>query len=223
MHVLSLLSSPAEDGHDELWVTSAAGSIARLDHHGRGEPFEHHTGQLIHHVFRGPTIDGVVAPYCGIAYGFEGRRSAIGLDRQGRSQWHYRLPSGSFTTQVRFVTSAPLLDDHACDWLVAGADGSLHIVSQDGTFTDHFDTGQAIAGLAGVRHAAAGLVVISGPDGLQAWHVSPPATARRRYLLGKLSSFNLSRQARTAPSPAPLCPPLLCPLLVAGRHGERES
>jgi hypothetical protein len=178
MHVLSLMSSPAEDGRDELWVASAAGSVARLDHHGRGEPFGHHTGQLVHHIFRGPTIDGIVAPYCGIAYGFEGRRTAIGLDRDGRSQWRYSLPSDSFNTQIRFVTPASLLDDDACDWLVAGADGSLHIISQDGTFTDHFHTGQAIAGLAGVRHAAAGLLVISGPDGLQAWQVSPPATAR---------------------------------------------
>lgn len=178
IHVLSLMSSPADQGRRELWVTSVSGSLARLDHHGRGEPAGQHTNQLIHHVFRGTATDEDAAPYCGIAYGLEARRMALGLDRQARSRWRYRLPAGSFDTPLRFVTSAPLLDDHGTCWMMAGAEGSLHIISQDGSFTDHFHTGQAIAGLAGARHADAGLLVISTPDGPRAWRVSPPATAR---------------------------------------------
>jgi hypothetical protein len=178
MHVLSLMTSPVEEGRAALWVTSAAGAIARLDHHGRRHLDGQPASQLIHHLFPGATNGEIATPYCGVAYGLDDARVAMGLDRQGHSQWRYRLPAGSFNTQIRFVTSAPLLDEQSCDWLIAGADGSLHIISQDGAFTDQFRTGHAITGLAGVRHAAAGLLAISGPEGLQAWQVSPPATAR---------------------------------------------
>ena len=68
------------------------------------------TGDLIHHLFHATAPDSFAAPFCALSYGLEGRRLAIGLTREGDSQWRYTLPSGSFESPVRFVTSAPLLD-----------------------------------------------------------------------------------------------------------------
>ncbi len=187
-HVMSLMTSAPNNGRMTLWVSSASGAVVRLDHHGRGERLAQHTGLLIHHLFRGtdlgdaatdtPGLGDSAAPYCGISYGLEGRRLAIGLSPDAKSLWRYNLPAESFSTQVRFVTSARLLDDHAAHWMIAGGDGSLHIISQDGRFADHFGTGKLIAGMAGGRLASAGVIVVSTPDGVQAWQVSPPATAR---------------------------------------------
>jgi hypothetical protein len=61
-------------------------------------------------------------------------------------------------------------------WSVANR--SVHIISEDGRSTDYFQTGQEVAGLAAARQAATGLLAVSSPDGMQAWQVSPPATAR---------------------------------------------
>ncbi len=189
-HVLSLMTSVPLDHRSTLWASSASGAVIRLDHHGRGERLAQHTGLLVHHLFRGTilgdttpgdtTPGDTAAPYCGISYGSEGRRLAIGLGPDAGSLWRYSLPAESFGTQVRFVTSARLLDDHANHWLIAGGDGSLHIISQDGQFADHFRTGKPITGLAGGRLASAGIIVVSSQDGVRAWQVSPPATARAK-------------------------------------------
>lgn len=177
-HVLSLMESLPEDGRRTLWVSSATGAVVRLDHHGRGERVDQHTGQLTHQLFGSLAVTGSAPPYCGICYGAEGRRLAVGLGADGQSQWRYSLPAGSFAAPVRFVTSARLLDEHASHWIIAGADGSVHIISQDGRFTDHFNTGSAISGVAGGRLNSAGVLVVSSDEGVHAWQVSPPATAR---------------------------------------------
>lgn len=59
-----------------------------------------------------------------VTFGLEGRRLALGLTRDGESKWRYNLPVGAFGSQVRFVTSAPLLDADASHWLIAAADES---------------------------------------------------------------------------------------------------
>ncbi len=183
-HVLSLMTSAAADERLDLWASSAGGQVIRLDHHGRSEPLGGNSGQLVHHLFT--SLENLnlenqnsSIPYCGITYGPEGRRLAIGLSRDDQSQWRYNLPAGAFDSQIRFVTSAPLLDDQQCQWLIAGTDGSVHIISQDGRFTDFFQSGKTLVGLAGGRLASAGVIVLSSRDGLAAFEVSPIATARK--------------------------------------------
>lgn len=176
-HVLSLMKTTPVNGHPALWVSSASGSVTQLDRHGRGTPLDQYTGQLTHQLFRAAKTENASVPYCAVSYGLEGRRLALGLGPEGDSKWRYSLPGGAFATQVQFVTSAPLLDDNTSHWLIAGANGSVHIMSQDGRMTDHFQVGQDIAGLAGGRHASAGILVVSHPEGLQAWQVFPPNTS----------------------------------------------
>ncbi|MFO7906312.1 MAG: hypothetical protein R6U98_26880 [Pirellulaceae bacterium] len=176
-HVLSLMKATPVNGHSALWVSSASGHVTQLDRHGRGTSLDQHTGQLTHQLFRAPSAEDSSVPYCAISYGLEGRRLALGLGPEGDSKWRYSLPAGAFAAQVRFVTSARLLDENTSHWLIAGANGSLHIISQDGRMTDHFQVGQNIAGLAGGRHDSAGILVVSHQDGLQAWQVFPPTTA----------------------------------------------
>ena len=108
------------------------GQVVPLDRQGQAGQLENETGQLIHHVFSADDVPAGATPYCGIAYGTDGRRLALGLTAAPQSQWRYNLPTGSFPNQIRFVTSAPLLDAQDHQWLIAGPEGSLHIISQDG-------------------------------------------------------------------------------------------
>ncbi len=109
-HVLSMLATPPVDGRRTLWVASASGAVTRCDQHGRGSQVGHNSGMLIHHLFGGSDQADVPIPYCGISYGLEGRRLALGLTPEPKSQWRYNLPGGAFDTQIRFVASARLLD-----------------------------------------------------------------------------------------------------------------
>ena len=77
----------------------------------------------------------------------------MGLGANGEDQWRYVLPRGIFRTPVEKLVSANLLGDER-QWLIAGADGSIHFVSEDGTPIDHFHYGDALTGLAGVRYGA---------------------------------------------------------------------
>jgi hypothetical protein len=176
-HVLSLAVGASTDNRSTLWATSASGAVLQLDHHGRGERLAQHTGQLVHHLFRSESANQSETPFCAICYGAEGRRLALGLGVDAQSRWRYSLPSGAFSAPVRFVTSARLLDDRHSYWLIAGSDGTVHIISGDGRFTDHFATGHEILGLAGGRQDTAGILVVSHAGGLQAYQISPTATA----------------------------------------------
>jgi len=180
-HVSSLAVVPPTDtaAAKTIWVAAAGGQVMALDARGQATPPATQPAELIQHVFSLGTEATSATPCCGIAYGTEGRRLALGLTTEPSTQWRYNLPIGSFPSQVRFVTAAPLLDSGEDQWLIAGPEGSLHIISQDGRFTDSFQTGRNLAGLAGGRRGAHGLLVISSEQGVRAWQVSPPTTAAR--------------------------------------------
>ena len=151
-----------------------------VDREGRTGSRLNKQGQLVHLLFGGRDPgDGSLA-CCGITYGREGERLAIGFARDTEPRWHYQLPAGSFATRIRFVASAQLLDGESRQWFIAGPDGSVHIVNQDGQFTDSFQTGQILTGLAGGQYAHQGILVVSTEETVEAWQVLPAATAVRQ-------------------------------------------
>ncbi len=178
-HVLSLAMVDRPSQPRQLWVASASGQVVALDPRGQSVPVEHAAGHAVHHIFAGTSVAPQVAPYCGIVYGSDGRRLAVGLNAEPQTPWKYSLPGGSFSNPIRFVTTASLLGTPESQWLIAGPEGSLHIIGQDGKFTDHFQTGSVLAGLAGGRRGTEGILVVSSPQGIQAWQVLPPSTATR--------------------------------------------
>jgi hypothetical protein len=96
---------------------------------------------------------------------------AIGLDREFSERWSYSLPAGTYETEVQFVR--PLrLPGGKLGWLFAGADGSIHIVSSDGSLRDSFGTGKSVTGLAAWDEPAGPVMLLASPDGLTAWRIS---------------------------------------------------
>ncbi|MBM4091891.1 MAG: DUF2092 domain-containing protein [Planctomycetes bacterium] len=178
-HVHSLVLGGSGADHQTIWVAGANGAVVSVDREGRTGSRLNKQGQLVHLLFGGRDPgDGALA-CCGITYGREGERLAIGFARDTEPRWHYQLPAGSFATQIRFVASAQLLDGECRQWLIAGPDGSVHIVNQDGQFTDSFQTGQILTGLAGGQHAHQGILVVGTEKTVEAWQVLPAATAAR--------------------------------------------
>jgi thiol-disulfide isomerase/thioredoxin len=177
-HVSSLMAPMGNSEPTRLQVTTAAGAVFSLDHLGRSEAQVNSNGQLVHHLFCGSAASRSEVPFCGISYGPEGRRLAVGLTEEFEPRWRYNLPAGSFPTQIKFVTSAQLFSSSEDYWLIAGPDGSLHLVSRDGKFTDHFYTDGALVGVAAGRTRSKSILLISSDQGVGAWEITPPETAQ---------------------------------------------
>ncbi len=177
-NVFSVLASTPAGKPAQLWVAGAAGQPLVLDRDGISTAQNGPERDRIHHLFQTTTASN--AALCGVSYAADGNRLVFGLDSSLKRTWTYELPAGSFPTQVAFVTSADLLADGQSQWLVAGPDGSVHVLSQDGRFTDKFHTGETLRGLAGARDSGVGMLVVSTPTGICAWRVLPPSTAQHR-------------------------------------------
>jgi hypothetical protein len=61
--------------------------------------------------------------------------------------------------------------DGAGQWLLPGADGSIHILSADGRLFDKFNYGAALQGLATVEINGQPVLVVASANGLEAWRV----------------------------------------------------
>ena len=58
------------------------------------------------------------------------------------------LPAGGHQRPIEPVASGELLPGRAGTWVIAGPDGSIHFLSEDGELTDSFFYGQCITGIA---------------------------------------------------------------------------
>jgi hypothetical protein len=70
-----------------------------------------------------------------------------------------------------------MFDGDGGQWLLAGPDGSVHVLDESGDFFDMFHVGQQIEGLAGFRHDQQGVLVISSGGTVTAYNVSRPSSA----------------------------------------------
>jgi hypothetical protein len=55
--------------------------------------------------------------------------------------------------------------------VLAAADGSIHIVTADGNFSDHFYFGEMITGIAVQRRGNVCHLIVSAASGISAWVV----------------------------------------------------
>ena len=80
-----------------------------------------------------------------------------------------------YRTQVQMATWARLFDDSGGQWLLAGPDGSIHVVDESGEFFDSFHVGKPVDGLTGFHHDGQGVLVLSSDGTVSAYNVSRPS------------------------------------------------
>ena len=171
LSVLSLATSPPNTiGWRRILAAGEAGRILRVNHFGNADRPVDVSSWGIHQLFSGRFPEERVSIFGGISYGGEGHRTFVALDEQLLEQWNYSLPLGQPRNAIEFLTSGRLVDDVG-QWVMAGADGSIHIVSSDGEFSDYFCVGEELHGVAASRNADHGLLVISTAKKVTAWSV----------------------------------------------------
>ncbi|HEX4146955.1 MAG TPA: thioredoxin-like domain-containing protein [Pirellulales bacterium] len=97
---------------------------------------------------------------------------AVGLDFHGGEQWSYPFPIG-----VRNTPCDPLLAGHlragsTGQWLLTGADGSIHMLTAEGQLLDRFQYGDELTGIGTTMADGEPILLVSTAHGLTAWKVS---------------------------------------------------
>jgi hypothetical protein len=128
-------------------------------------------GWAIAHLFKS-RFEASQAWYVGIGASAEGEPCIIGLNKLLEEQWNYPLSSGTFVRPIDFVASGHLRAGSKGEWLVAWGDGSVHIVSEDGKFSDSFNTGVEIRGATILENEGQPLLIVASPNEVLAWEVS---------------------------------------------------
>ena len=80
------------------------------------------------------------------------RKLAVGLGPGGEDLWHYPMSQAIYTTPIEQLATIPL-GETVRQWLIAGPDGSINIVSFDGKPTRQLSLRPALTGLAAARSA----------------------------------------------------------------------
>ena len=84
------------------------------------------------------------------------------------------MPAGTYASQVETPISAQMLSGDGYQWIFAGPDGSIHIVSDDGGFFDYFNTGQQVTGISADHSSGGGRLIVSSLDHVTAYELREP-------------------------------------------------
>jgi hypothetical protein len=105
---------------------------------------------------------------CGLAMSNVGVYLALGLRQNGQPVWDYPLPRGVYRTHVEPVAWGQVTGDGAGQWVIAGADGSIHVLAEDGRPIERFNYGATLTGLAVARIGGQAALIVASSEGLEA-------------------------------------------------------
>ncbi|HVA47173.1 MAG TPA: redoxin domain-containing protein [Pirellulales bacterium] len=162
------------EGPAELLATTAMGSVVPIDKQGHERKPWPAGKRFVQLVFTADLDGDGASEICAIGpsqTGDEmrpGDNAAFGLDRTGKVVWQYDLPSGvPASGALEYVTSGKLVGDTA-QWVIAGPDGSVHILSADGQPIDRFNSGVSLTGLAVAQFDGTPALVFASSAGIEA-------------------------------------------------------
>jgi len=171
------VSAPDAEGKRALLCTNDRGSLVVLDAAGKKQREFSVQDRGLGSIVAADSTRSTVLDFCGLSAPALGKSVAIGFQADGQNleeTWTYRLPDGNHERPVETIVCAHLRDKDSIEWLLPGADGSIHILDADGQAIDQFNYGDRLTGLGwGVLGDSRALLVASSA-GLTAWQVEPP-------------------------------------------------
>jgi thiol-disulfide isomerase/thioredoxin/outer membrane lipoprotein-sorting protein len=125
----------------------------------------------------GADLDGDGQPeLCALTALPDGGLEAVGFDLEGQQLWSYPLTPGAHGPQIEAVTAGKLLPGPSAQWLIASADGKIHILGADGKPIDVFTYGKELTGVAATQWDDKHVLLVSTTEGIDAWQVEPPGS-----------------------------------------------
>jgi hypothetical protein len=107
----------------------------------------------------------------------------VGLTDKLKERWNYPLPVGAHQKPIEPIASSHVLPGHQGEWWLAGPDGSIHLITEDGELFDSFHCGAVLTGLAVTQLHDRPALLVATDKGLSAWEIalSPVAKPGREY------------------------------------------
>jgi hypothetical protein len=169
-HVFRLAVTGVEsNGKRRLLCAHSQGTLVPIDHEGiAGAPIA--VGSSFVRSIHVADLDGDDRmEFLALASSAAGADTALGINLAGEELWRHPLPRGVQQHPIEMVAWGDLVGEGSQQWLLAGPDGSIHVLSRDGQVLDQFNYGAALAGLAVTRIGGKPALVVATADGVEAW------------------------------------------------------
>ena len=173
-NVLSVAVAPGKNAEDPgagLLVTGDSGAVLHVSGSGKEQPPRTVEKFAMARVVSANFSQATQSPFLGIAGDEKGQAVAIGLDATLKWRWQYVLPAGGHQRPIEPVASGELLPGRTGTWVIAGPDGSIHFLSEDGELTDSFFYGACITGIAVCKMDEVPALLVATDEGVTAWRV----------------------------------------------------
>ena len=167
-NVPGLALAPQAAGSPRVWALNDRGTIVPIDGQGKADKEIEAPGRFFIALVASESPAGAA----GLSVDQRGNLTAVGLDAGGREIWNYPLPPGTHRKPIEAIAAGPIAGDETNAWLLAGPDGSVHLVSAAGEPIDQFALGSELTGLAAAKLNGQPTVLIGTPQGVRALRVS---------------------------------------------------
>lgn len=160
---LSLATSAAKNdlGWRQLLVAGENGTLLAINRAGHADPPLRLPGTPALQIANA-RFDAAASPYGVLSYESETQLIAVGFTADWKESWRLALPPGAHANPIEFCTSGP------AGWLIAGADGGLHLVADDGA-ADDWGVGVTLTGIGLGKFGDDHVVIAAGNGEVVGW------------------------------------------------------
>ncbi len=166
-----------KEARTEIWAMDTrggvGGAVARLDREGRRVGQIAFRDRIVVWLYGADLDPDGCTDVCLLTLDARGTLAAVGVDGNGEVLWEYQIPPGLHLRAVEPVTHGQITPNPPAQWIIAAADGSFHWLSKEGSLLDSFAYGKEICGLAVVSGLEFPVLLVSTPDGVEAWQIRP--------------------------------------------------
>ncbi len=164
------ITEPAADGKRLVLCANSQGTLASLNYEGKRGKDLAVQGQFVRLIFGNDLNGDGKNEYVGVGLTTTGADVFLGVGANGAAEWTYALPEGPQHPALDQISTGRLLGDRE-HWIVAGQDGSLHLVGAHGDLLDRFNVGAVIDGFAATHIDGKPALLISTEKGLKCFAV----------------------------------------------------